>query len=210
MKRVGTVVLAVAMLTPAVAQAQSRPSNTMHTNSAALYLDRAKKTRVEGEKQENLQKALEMALQGIQAKSNNPRAYLLAGQAYVQLGDAVRADSMFDKAEELWPEYKEETAVEREAMWVKSYNNGVLAMRDQKVDEAIAYFAAANEVFAGRPLAAVSLAQLYQQKGDAAKAIEAYRDALSIVQAAPRDKLSPGTRRSTRRGSRKSRSGWRR
>ena len=191
MKRVGTVVLAVAMLTPTVAQAQSRPSNTMHTNSAALYLDKAKKTRVEEEKQDNLQKALEFALQGISARSNNPRAYLLAGQTYVQLGDAIAADSMFDKAEELWPDYKKETAVEREAAWVKAYNSGVLAMQANKMDEAIGHFEAATAVFDGRPLAAVSLAQLYQQKGDAAKSVEAYRKALSILQTAPRDKLSP-------------------
>jgi len=190
MKRVGTVLLAVAILTPAVAQAQSRPSNTMHTNSAALYLDKAKKTRVQEEKQENLEKALEFALQGINARSNNPRAYMLAGEIYVQLGDAIRADSMFDKAEELWPDYKKETATEREAAWVKAYNNGVLAMRENKVDEAIGHFEAANAVFDGRPLAAVSLGQLYQQKGDHAKAVDAYRKALSILQTAPRDKLS--------------------
>jgi len=190
MKRVGTVVLSVAMLSPMVAQAQSRPSNTMHTNSAALYLDRAKKTKVESEKQEILQKALEFALQGIEARSNNPRAYLLAGQIHVQRGDVARADSMFDKAEELWPEYGKETAAEREAAWVKAYNSGVLALRDSKTDEAIAHFEAANAVFDGRPLTPVSLAQLYQQKGDAAKAIDAYGKALKILQTAPRDKLS--------------------
>ena len=56
MNRFGGVVLALVLLAPAWATAQSRPASTMHTNSASLYLDRAKRSNREDEKKDLLEK----------------------------------------------------------------------------------------------------------------------------------------------------------
>ena len=181
MNRFAGVVLALALLTPAVAEAQTRPSNTMHTNSAALYLDRARRSNRDEEKKELLDKALTFALDAIKAKADNPRAYLLAGQVYVQQGNATAADSMFDKAEQLWPDYAKETENERMQVWVRAYNAGVLAMRAQNYAEALKQFEQADAVYAKRPGARLNLAQLYARNREFDKAVTAYRGALEIL-----------------------------
>lgn len=189
MKVISRLVIAIVVLSPALAAAQTRPSNTMHTNSASLYFDRAKRTTRAEEKKELLEKALGFALEGIKAKADNPRAYLLAGQISVQLGDAVAADSMFDKAEQLWPEYAQETERERMLLWAKAYNAGVTAIRANNVDEALAHFEQADAVYSKQPGAKLNLAQIYARKQQNDKAIAAYKGALEILRGPGRQGL---------------------
>jgi tetratricopeptide (TPR) repeat protein len=191
MRLARSLVLSLVFLAPAALAAQTRPSNTMHTNSASLYFERARRTNREDEKQELLNKALNFALEGIKAKSDNPRAYLLAGQIHVQLGNAAAADSMFDKAEQLWPEYQKETENERLQLWIKEYNAGILAVRDNKTTEALQHFEQADAVYAKRPGARVNLAQLYARSRQPDKAIAAYKGALEIMRGPGRQGLKP-------------------
>jgi tetratricopeptide (TPR) repeat protein len=183
------VVLALVFLAPAAVAAQTRPSNTMHTNSASLYFERARRSNREDEKKELLEKALNFALEGIKAKADNPRAYLLAGQINVQLGHAAVADSMFDKAEQLWPEYAKETENERLQLWIKEYNAGIIAVRDNKMTEAVQHFEQADAVYAKRPGARINLAQLYARTRQPDKAIAAYKGALEIMRGPSRQGL---------------------
>ena len=183
-------VFGLALVAPALAAAQTRPANTMHTNSAELYFDRAKKENREDEKKKLLDKALEFALQGVKAKADNPKAYLLAGRIYVQLGNAAAADSMLDKAEQLYPEYAKETDIDRQQAWVKAYNAGVLAMRDRKTDEALVQFEAANAIWNKRPGALLNIAQIHGNRAPD-KAIAAYKGALEILRGPARQGLKP-------------------
>src|SRR5688572_16577946 len=112
-------VFALMLLSPVLAQAQSRPANTSQTNSAELYLQRARTSNRDEEKRDLLQKALEQAQQGIKVKADNPKAWLLAGKAHAGLGNAAAADSMFDQAEKLWPEYTKEIDPERLQLWIR-------------------------------------------------------------------------------------------
>jgi tetratricopeptide (TPR) repeat protein len=181
MTRHGRMLFALMLLLPTAATAQTRPSNTMHTNSAELYFERARRTTREAEKLELLQKALGFAQDGIKARADNPRAYLLAGKIQVQLGNAAAADSMFDKAEQLWPEYTKETETERMQAWVRAYNAGVVATRANDVAEAIKQFESAAQIHDKRPGAHLNLAQIHARQRQTDKAIAAYRDALAIL-----------------------------
>src|SRR5262245_30139124 len=75
MKRLGGVLFALTLFVPMAAQAQTRPSNTMQTRSAELYVDRARRTTAEAEKKKLLEQALGFALEGIKTRADNPKAY---------------------------------------------------------------------------------------------------------------------------------------
>jgi tetratricopeptide (TPR) repeat protein len=181
MKRLAGFALGLVLLAPCDGVAQTRPSSTMHTNSAELYFGRAMRSTREDEKKQLLEKALGFALDGIKAREDNPKAYLIAGRIQAQLGNAAAADSMFDRAEQLWPEYLKETDADRMQAWVRAYNAGIVAMRDHNQAEAIAHFENATSVYDKRPGAHVNLGQLYARQNQADKAIAAYRGALTIL-----------------------------
>jgi tetratricopeptide (TPR) repeat protein len=173
---------------PSLAMAQKKPSNSMHTRSAEIYLDRATNAQ-EPERSELLHKSLEILQQGAEADASNPRIWFMMGQAWVRLGNGPAADSAFDQAESMYPDYKVETRPERLALWISQYNRGVAAVQQGDIDQAIRDFEAANAAWDGRPDAQVALGSLYAQKGDLAKAESAYRAALAIVTGPAGDKL---------------------
>jgi tetratricopeptide (TPR) repeat protein len=181
MKRLGGVLFALTLFVPMAAQAQTRPSNTMQTRSAELYVDRARRTTAEADKKKLLEQALGFALEGIKTRADNPKAYFLAGQIYVELGDAVAVDSMFDKAVQLWPEYAAETDKARFQIWARAYNAGVTALRANNREEAAKQFASATAVYDKRAGAHLNLAQIYAHQNQPDKAIATYREALAIL-----------------------------
>src|SRR5690606_5464602 len=136
MNRWSTVLIAAAVLAPATAEAQ-RPSNNMHTRSAETYLSQADREAVVADKVAALNSALEAAFAGIENDPDNPRSWFQAGQAYIGLQDWAGADSVFDRAESLYPEYAEEINPMRQAAWIDAYNAGVTALQANNVEEAI-------------------------------------------------------------------------
>ena len=134
-------------------------------------------------------------MRAIAETPENPKAYLVAGQAAVGLQDWVQADTMFDRALSLNPGYSDQIEAEREAGWVVSYNLGAEALNDGDLDRAAEMFQAADRLYQGRPEARIGLGSLYVNQGDqeaAARAISARWRSCS---------------RTRRRGSRRSR--WR-
>lgn len=177
----GAMVLAM-LAVPAALQAQRKPSNSMHTRSADVYLERAKGTSREEDRIDLLNKALEALEPARQQDADNPRVWLLIGQAQARLGNAAAADSAFDKAESLWPEYTKEIEPERLTLWVNLYNRGVGAVQEGRYDEALTLLESADRIYRGRPEAVLSLGSLYVQQGNLAKAEAAFRAALEITQ----------------------------
>jgi tetratricopeptide (TPR) repeat protein len=189
MKRVGLIALTILTATPVWAAAQSKPASTMHTNSAELYFEKGIRSKNEAEKRQMFEKTLELARQGIAARADNPKAYLIAGRALMLLGNVLAADSMFDKAEALWPEYIKETENDRLQAGARAFNAGVLALRDNKADEALVAFQTADAVWVNRPTAKLNIAQIYTRKNQPEQAAAAYRGALEVLRGPARKGL---------------------
>ena len=190
MSRISRMLLALALLTPALAEAQ-RPSNSMHTNSAQLYLTRAVGSQVAAEKAKLFDQALGAATQGVQAQPGNSKTWFVLGSVYAAMGDAVGADSAFDKAEQMWPEYKKETEVERLRAFAAASNKGVLAIQQNDLPGAIAALEGASKVYDKRPTALLNLGSIYARQNKAAEAVAAYRGALAIMRGPERAGLKP-------------------
>lgn len=180
MRRFG-LVFALAVLTPAALQAQRKPSNSMHTRSAEVYITNARATSVAADRQEQLGKALEALLQGTKSDADNPKVWFLLGQTHALMGNAAAADSAFDKAESMYADYASETEPFRLDLWIRSYNEGVAALNAGDAAGAIAKFEAADAIYRGRPEALLSMGELQARAGDLAAAEQSYRSALEIL-----------------------------
>jgi tetratricopeptide (TPR) repeat protein len=182
--------LVLAAMTPAVAQAQ-RPSNTMHTNSAQLYLDRGLTSNRADEKKKLFDQALNAAMQGVQAASNNSKTWFVLGKVYAAMGDAAGADSAFDKAEAMWPEYSKDTETERLRAYVAASNAGIAAIQANNLQGAVSALEGATRVYDKRPTALLNLASVYTKLNDRENAIKAYRAALEVLRSPARKELKP-------------------
>jgi tetratricopeptide (TPR) repeat protein len=190
MRQICKVLVAAMVLAPAAAQAQ-RPSSTMGTRSAELYLDRAEKQQAQAEKEKLYQQAAEMAQQAVEKEPGNSKTWFTLGRIYAAQGNALGADSAFDKAETMWPDYKKETADIRFRAYVTAFNAGVTAVQQNDVPTAIRNLEAAEAVYSLKPTAAMNLGSLYAKAGDNEKSAAAFRRALEIMRGDARKGLSP-------------------
>src|SRR5215204_723181 len=174
MSRISRTFIALALLTPALAQAQ-RPANTMNTTSAQLYLTRASGTQVAAEKAKLFEQALGAATQGVQQAPTNSKTWFVLGAVYAAMGDAAGADSAFDKAEQMWPDYKKETEQERLRAFAAASNKGVLAIQQNDYAAAAAALEGAAKVYDKRPTALLNLGSIYARQNKREEAITAYR-----------------------------------
>ncbi len=154
---------------------------TAATRSATVHLVQAGMQEGEAATAE-YQEAHTEAMRAIAETPENPKAYLVAGQAAVGLQDWVQADTMFDRALSLNPGYSDQIEAEREAGWVVSYNLGAEALNDGDLDRAAEMFQAADRLYQGRPEARIGLGSLYVNQGDQEAAAESYLGALEILQ----------------------------
>jgi tetratricopeptide (TPR) repeat protein len=184
-------VLALALAAPTLAEAQqgSRPTNNVYTRSATLYLDRANRNPRPEEQRALWEQALEQSLLGTQNDPGNPNVWRLAGTAYIRLGDYVRADSMFRRAEALWSPYEEVTR-ERSNAWITAFNAGVANVAQNNFEAAVEQMKRADVIYDRRPGARLQLGSLYTRMGETEKAVEAFRGALDIVRGPARENLS--------------------
>jgi len=169
---------------PDAGDAGSRPGDNEHTRSATVHLAQAA-TLTGADAETHYAAALQDALNSIQESPENPKGYLVAGQAAIGVGDWVQADSMFDRAEELYPPYAEQLVSEREAGWVTAYNEGAQVLNTGDLEEAIAFFEGADMLYEDRPEARMALGSLYTQMGRTEDAAQAYLGALEILSGPP-------------------------
>jgi tetratricopeptide (TPR) repeat protein len=190
MSRIGKVLFILALATPAMAVAQ-RPSNTMFTTSAQLDLKKAVESQVPAEKQKFFAKALESAQKGVQAAAGNSRTWFTLGTVHAAMGNAIAADSAFDKAEELWPDYKKDTEIERLRAFVNASNAGVMAIQANDLAKATESLQGAAAVYDKRPTALLNLGSVYTRTNNREGAITAFRGALAILRGPARQGLKP-------------------
>lgn len=170
------------VLLPATANAQKRPSDNRWTRSAKQYLQQAEKARTPEEKRGLYEKALQQLTEALPTQSENAQVWLLLGQTYLRMDDFVKADSAFTKAQELYPQYGLLFIDrEREGAWVNAYNESVGALRENRIEDAIALLEKADVIYRKRPEARLQLASLYAYQGNNEKAAEALEGALEIL-----------------------------
>ena len=151
------------------------PSETRFSQTATLYLQQPGST----------DRALGMALEGIEADSTNPIHFFLAGTAYARLGQYEEANRMFAVAERIYPAYEIDVEPEREAAWAEAFNRGAGEYRDGDAETAIEAWRGAIQIFDLRPEAHRNLAQLLSSEGRYDEAIDVYQGALAGLEKRP-------------------------
>jgi tetratricopeptide (TPR) repeat protein len=165
-------------------EAGERPREDADTRAANMALAQA--TLADGPAaRQHFERALESALAAIERDPTNPRAYLVAGQAAAGAGRWVKADTMFARAQELYPRFAEQIEAEREEAWVMAYNTAVEALNTGDSQAALDHFRGADLLYQRRPEARLMVAALHAQAGDTDQAITAYRGVLEILDIGP-------------------------
>ena len=139
------------------------PASTRFSQTGALYLTQGLDDR-----------ALELALLGIEAEPENPIHYLLAGMAHVRLSQYTEADAMFTEAQRIYPAYELQIEPEREAAWIELFNAGIAAYTEGDVEGTIETWKLAGMIWDLRPDASLNLATLFNGEGRWDDAIWAY------------------------------------
>jgi len=144
------------------------PTETRFSQTATLYF-------LDG----TLTRALELALEGIGAEPENPVHYLLAGMAYLRLGEFPNADEMFEEAQRIYPAYELDIEPQREAAWGEAFNDGLAAYAAGDVEGAIESWLGATVMYDLRPEAHRNLAGLLATEGRYSEAVDVYREAIA-------------------------------
>lgn len=139
------------------------PTATRFSQTGSLYIT-----------QGLTERALELALLGIDAEPGNPIHYMLAGLAYVRLEQYIDADKNFIRAQEIYPAYEIDIEPEREAAWIQLFNAGIAAYADEDIERTIEAWEQAGMMFPLRADASLNLSTLYNGEGRWDDAISAY------------------------------------
>jgi tetratricopeptide (TPR) repeat protein len=149
-----------------------------HTRGADVELSYAARRDDPQPKETRYARAIEKLEVTLQDEDPLPRAYLLAGQAYLGLRDVAGADSMLSKLASVEPACADLISELRFNAWVPLYNAGINSLQAGDQADALEAFLKANVIFAdSRSL--TNAANIYQQQGDNPKAIELYEQVLA-------------------------------
>ncbi len=163
------------------------PRDNMFTRTAALALSQAMQNADPEAREARYRDALEAALEGIVNQPNNPQSYRQAGEAYVGLNDLEGADSMWVKAEDLYPLYSFDLDPLREQQWVSLYNQAVNRIQAGGMEEAIPLLESAHAIYRKRPEAMLNLGSIHAQLGNDEAATDWYRTSLELLRGPDRD-----------------------
>ncbi len=190
LQRFGWVLVLALAFVPTGLRAQE-PKDNKWTKDATKYLTLAELKQKPEEKQDLYNQALQSLQEGMQKEPDNAKVWLLAGQVYAGLDRYAAADSAFDKAVQLYPDYKDEVTPSREQAWLKAFQAGASAMDAQKPDSAIYYMEKAETIYDARPEAELNLGMLYANNNKPEQARAAFRTAIERLNGPLRDKLKP-------------------
>lgn len=190
---------AVALLTvswPSIASAQqcqgAEPRGGMWAASGELYIDRAQKNPNPQDKRGLYQQAIDILEEGFQEQPNNPRNFLLAGQAYVGKGEYQQADSVWTVAEDLWSCYEGKIDTLRFNAWARTFNRGVQYSQAGELERAAEEYRRAYTIYSVQPQAPLQLGTYYANRAQVAgdpdeqaelqeQAVEYFREALDAI-----------------------------
>ena len=150
------------------------PSETRFSQTATLYLTSGQ-----------LERAHELAEEGLASDSANPVHYYLAGVAHARLGHHEEADRLLDEAQRIYPAYQLEIEPEREAAWAEAFNRGTRAYNARDIDGAVAAWQGAILMYDLRLEAHRNLGTLLGGEGRYDEAIDVYQQALAGIEKRP-------------------------
>ena len=144
-----TVAFVTPSLTPSVAMAQEDcvGGGDQHTRGAELELTWATRRDDPQTKPERYNRALDKLDESFSDPPVDPRAYLLAGKAYLGLRDVVGADSILTMLVEVAPECADQALELRFNAWAPLYNSGVAQLAAEDEDAAIEVFEGERDLF---------------------------------------------------------------
>lgn len=182
--------VAAFLFTPAVARAQQDPPRTKELKDADKFIAAAMLTSDTAERRTRLTRALNPLQVAMSKNPENARVWFAAGQVYAGLGDLVRADSAFDKAEQLYAPLASDIGDERLRAWAMAFTAANTLMDANKYPEAVQQLELAETIFADRPESKINLGAIYANLNDAAKAEDAFRAVITLVKNTPADKIT--------------------
>lgn len=154
------------------------PRDNGHTRSAELFLTQAQTLGDPARYND----AMDAASNSILEEPTNPRGYFQAARAQIGLEDYVAADTLFDKAMELYPAYAEEVRIERENAWIAMFNRSIEPMNAGNPEEGLRFLEMAETIFPRRrPEALINLGVGYSNVNRNDDAIEAFGAALELI-----------------------------
>ena len=166
------------------------PTETRRSQTATLFLRQGQPDRWE--------RALELSREGIDADSLNPIHYFLAGAALARLARYPAADSMWNRAQGLYPAYELEIEPEREAAWGEAFNAGLEAYAGGDAERTRALWRGAIVMSDLRPAAHRNLASVLTLEGRYDEAVQLYFDALAGLDRLPAARVLGGDDRAER------------
>jgi len=170
--------LGLALLVPATVSAQK---DNKYTKEASKFLGLAMAKEDTAQRTPLYQQALAQLQEGLAREPENAKVWLLLGQAHVGLNQLAAADSAFDKAVELHPEYAPETVSDREQGWIQGFNTGAEFMNQGKYPEAIAVLETAQQLYGERPEGLMNLGVLYMNANELDKAEASFEAARKTI-----------------------------
>jgi tetratricopeptide (TPR) repeat protein len=150
------------------------PTQTRFSQTAALYLSTGR-----------VERALELAREGMEPDPANPIHYFLAGTALARLGRYEEADRMFVEAQRLYPAYELDVEPEREAAWAEAFNRGTEAYTTEGVEAAIEAWKQAAFIYDLRSEAHQNLARALAGEERYDEAIEVFQRSLAGLEKRP-------------------------
>ncbi|MCI0436623.1 MAG: hypothetical protein L0271_23745, partial [Gemmatimonadetes bacterium] len=129
-------VLAIALLIPALAAAQTNKDNKW-TRDAAKFMGLAMTRQDRTERRAYYSQAMAALQEAFEKEPDNAKVWFVAGQVRVGLGDYTAADSCFDRAINIDSNLNEDIEAEREAGWMEAFQEGVELMDQQQYDQAL-------------------------------------------------------------------------
>jgi len=173
------------------------PRVSRYTAISALAIQRARAEEDEARQREMYQEALQSILDGLTNEDDNPQGYLHLGMVQTGLANYLAADSAFDRAEALYPDYVDEelgTTAYRFDAWLEAYSDATARMDAQDPEGAVELFNLANRIYDKRPEAYLNVGAQTSGLGDLDASIEAWLGAIAVIESPDADAGDEQTR----------------
>ena len=158
-----------------------RPRQTENTRAAQRHMDEGDDSDDAGEARGYYELALTSAMAAITEDGRNPLAHRQAAMASLALENFEDAGNHFDRAAELRPLYAFEDENVREEAWIDLYQQAIPLVNSGDYEASVEFFENANGIYAGRPEAMFTLAQVHASLRNHDAALENIEAALAIV-----------------------------